>query len=119
MNATRSSQQPTENANSTIHRKDERWYRNSKKARKVESLNDDKRKALEPESTTQPNDSKDGCKFKSAIDEGTASADGSSADAGVQAEGYQGITTGTAIQFPNGVDSSEKMIVFLMLQNEL
>ena len=56
---------------------------------------------------------------KSAIDEGTASADGSSADAGVQAERYQGITTGTAIQFPNGVDSSEKMSVFLMLQNEL
>ena len=87
--------------------------------RKVESLNDNERKALEPESTTQPNDSKDGCKFKSAIDEGTASADGSSADAGVQAERYRGITTGTAIQFPNGVDSSEKMIVFLMLQNEL
>ena len=119
MNATRSSQQPTENANSTIHGKDERWYRNSKKAGKVESLNDDERKALEPESTTQPYDSKDGCKFKSAIDEGTASADGSSADAGVQAERYQGITTGTAIQFPNGVDSSEKMIVFLMIQNEL
>ena len=54
--------------------------------RKVESLNDNERKALEPESTTQPNDSKDGCKFKLAIDEGTASADGSSADAGVQAE---------------------------------
>ena len=88
-------------------------------ATRRKSLNDDERKALEPESTTQPNDSKDGCKFKSAIDEGTASADGSSADAGVQAERYQGITTGTAIQFPNGVDSSEKMIVFLMLQNEL
>ena len=87
--------------------------------RKVESLNDNERKALEPESTTQPNDSKDGCKFKSAIDEGTASADGSSADAGVQAERYQGITTGTAIQFPNGVNSSEKVSVFLMLQNEL
>ena len=61
----------------------------TKKAGKVESLNDDERKALEPESTTQPNDSKDGCKFKSAIDEGTASVDGSSADAGVQAERYR------------------------------
>ena len=45
--------------------------------RKLKSLNDNERKALEPKSTTQPNDSKDGCKFKSAIDEGTASADGS------------------------------------------
>ena len=67
------------------------------KAGKVESLNDDERKALETESTTQPNDSKNGCKSKSEIDESRVSADGSSTDAGVQAERYQGMTTGTAI----------------------
>ena len=38
------------------------------KAGQVESLNGDERKALEAESTTQPNDSKNGCKSKSEID---------------------------------------------------
>ena len=64
---------------------------------KVESLNDDERKALETESTTQPNNSKNGCKSISEIDDNRVSADGSSADAGVQAERYQGMTTGTTV----------------------
>ena len=39
------------------------------KAGKVEPLNDTERKALEAESTTQPNDSKNGCKSKSEMTE--------------------------------------------------
>ena len=64
---------------------------------KVESLNDDERKALETKPTTQRNDSKSGCKSKSEIDDSRVNADDSSADAGVQAERYLGMTTGTAI----------------------
>ena len=41
--------------------------------------------------------SEDSCKSKSEIDESRVSADGGSTDAGVQAEKYQGMTTGTAI----------------------
>ena len=67
------------------------------KAGKVESLNDHERKVLKSESTTQPNDGGDSSKSKSEIDDSRVSADGSSADVGVQAERYQEITTGTAI----------------------
>ena len=67
------------------------------KAGKVELLNDDERKALKAESTAQPNDSINSCKSKSEIEESRVSADGSSADAGVQAETYQGLTAGIAI----------------------
>ena len=58
------------------------------KASKVEWLNEDKKKALEAEYTTQPNNSKNDCKSKLEIDESRVSADGSSTDAVVQAERY-------------------------------
>ena len=67
------------------------------KAGKVESLNDNEKKELETESTTQSNDNKNSCKSKSKIDNSRVSADGSSADVGVQAGRYQRMTTGTAI----------------------
>ena len=72
---------------------------------KVESMND-KGKALEPESTTQPNKSDDGCKSKPKIDESRVSADGSSTDEKIQAERQQEITPDIAIQFRNRLDSS-------------
>ena len=73
------------------------------KACKVESMNGEG-KALEPESTIQPNESEDGCKSKSKIDESRVSSDGSSTDARVQAERQQKIITGIANQFTNRVD---------------
>ena len=67
-------------------------------AGKVESIIIDvERKALETKSTTQPNDSEDGCKSKSEIDGSRVSGDSSSTYAGVQAERYQGMTTVIAI----------------------
>ena len=60
------------------------------KAGKVESMEDES-KVLEQESTTQPNESEDGCKSKSEIDDSRVSANGSSADFGVQAERNQAV----------------------------